>query len=120
MDIDIATINVSTPGIHTVNIWMREDGFVLDKLVLTDSWSYTPTGEGPAESIRGGDPIARMRFTGVNVPQGATIVNAYVQFQTGATSSDLTFLTIEGESVDNSATFESTSNNISSRPTTVA
>jgi type II secretory pathway pseudopilin PulG len=44
------TFNVSTAGIHTFNIWMREDGFVIDKIVLTSSLSYTPFGAGPAES----------------------------------------------------------------------
>jgi len=53
MDGPVATINVSSAGVHTVNVWMREDGFVLDKLVLTVSGSYTPTGVGPAESPRG-------------------------------------------------------------------
>jgi beta-glucosidase len=45
-----ATVNVTTPGTHTVNIWMREDGFVIDKLLLTTSSTFTPTGTGPAES----------------------------------------------------------------------
>jgi hypothetical protein len=45
-----ATFNVSTAGIHTFNIWMREDGFVIDKIVLTSNISYAPVGTGPAES----------------------------------------------------------------------
>ena len=45
-----ATFNVTTAGIHTFNIWMREDGFVIDKIVLTSSISYMPIGSGPAES----------------------------------------------------------------------
>ena len=45
-----ATINVSTAGIHTFNIWMREDGFVIDKIVLTSNITYSPVGTGPAES----------------------------------------------------------------------
>jgi hypothetical protein len=52
IDGPVATINVSSPGVHTVNVWMREDGFVLDKLVLTVNASYTISGEGPAESPR--------------------------------------------------------------------
>lgn len=54
MDGPVATIVVSSPGIHTVNVWMREDGFRLDKLVLTTSSSYTPSGAGPTESAKGG------------------------------------------------------------------
>jgi lysophospholipase L1-like esterase len=60
----IATINVTSPGLHTINVWMRESGIVLDKLVLTTSSSYTPTGTGPdettdAEYIAVGDSITR-------------------------------------------------------------
>ena len=46
-----ATINVTSTGLHTINVWMRESGVVLDKLVLTTSSSYTPTGTGPAETV---------------------------------------------------------------------
>ena len=48
----VATIFVATPGVHTLNLWMQEDGAVIDKIVLTTSAAYRPTGIGPAESIR--------------------------------------------------------------------
>ena len=47
----IATVNVPSVGVHTVNVWMRESGVVLDKLVLNSSSSYVPTGTGPAETV---------------------------------------------------------------------
>jgi hypothetical protein len=50
MDGVVATINITTPGIHTINVWMREDGFRLDKLLITTNSAYTPSGAGPAES----------------------------------------------------------------------
>jgi len=53
---------VDEPGIHQLSVWMREDGLVLDKLVLTTKGSYLPTqekaprteltAEGPPESPR--------------------------------------------------------------------
>jgi hypothetical protein len=46
------TITVSTPGLHTVDLWMREDGFKVDKLLLTSNASYVPTGLGPTVSPR--------------------------------------------------------------------
>jgi RHS repeat-associated protein len=49
----IATLNVTTPGVHVVNIWAREDGLYIDKIVLTTNGSYIPSGTGPAESVRG-------------------------------------------------------------------
>jgi glucose/arabinose dehydrogenase len=54
MDGPTATITVASAGIHTFNVWMREDGFVLDKIVLTTNGSFTPSGAGPAESPRTG------------------------------------------------------------------
>ncbi len=45
-----ATLSVPSAGLHTVNVWMREDGFVIDKLVLTRDANFTPTGTGPAET----------------------------------------------------------------------
>jgi hypothetical protein len=61
-----------------------------------------------------------MRFSGVEILQGVTIINAYVQFQVDETPSKLTNLTIEGEAVDHAATFTASSGNISSRPRTTA
>ncbi len=41
-----AYINVPSAGSHTVNVWMREDGFVFDKLIFSKG-SYNPSGLGP-------------------------------------------------------------------------
>ena len=38
----VARVYVATAGIHTVNVWMREDGFVIDKLALTVKADFTP------------------------------------------------------------------------------
>lgn len=39
------TVTVGSPGVHTVSVWMREDGTPFDKVVLTDDPSYTPSGK---------------------------------------------------------------------------
>ncbi len=52
MDGPVATINVPSTGVHNVNLWMREDGVIVDKLVITSNSGYTPTGNGPAENTR--------------------------------------------------------------------
>ena len=62
-----AYLNVAT-GLHTVSIWMREDGVYIDKVLLTTDPNFTPTGTGPAESARDGDsgntaPTAAYTFT---------------------------------------------------------
>jgi hypothetical protein len=61
-----------------------------------------------------------MRFSGTAIPRGATIVNAYIQFQTDETQSVATSLTIQGEDTDNAGAFSSLTRNISSRPRTTA
>jgi len=57
---------VTTPGFHVINIWMREDGFALDKLVLSTNPSYNPTGVGPAESALVYEPL-QVSTSGGNV-----------------------------------------------------
>ncbi len=47
----IATLNVTNPGIHIINVWMRESGTLLDKLVLTPNANYTPSDLGPDETV---------------------------------------------------------------------
>jgi len=44
------------PGMHNLNVWMREDGAAIDRLVLTTNLSFAPTGAGPLESSRFGGP----------------------------------------------------------------
>ena len=45
-----ATINISSTGVKTIEIYMREDGFCLDRVLITTSSSYSPSGTGPAQS----------------------------------------------------------------------
>ena len=45
-----ATIEVTSAGEHLVNVWMREDGFKFDKLVLTPDEAFVPIGVGPRDS----------------------------------------------------------------------
>ncbi len=42
-DWDFVVIKVLSPGIHTINLWMREDGFYVDRLILTDDPSLIPS-----------------------------------------------------------------------------
>ncbi len=61
-----------------------------------------------------------MRFTNITVPNGATISNAWIQFQTDETSAGGISLSIQGEAADDATTFVDASDNISSRPLTTA
>jgi hypothetical protein len=53
----IATLEVTTAGVHTVHVWMREDGFALDRLILTVDVAYVPSGKGPRPSPRAGEAV---------------------------------------------------------------
>ena len=67
-----------------------------------------------------GNQTVGIRFTGVDIPQGATIVNAYVQFQVDEISTDAASLMIEGEDIENAPAFTSFAYDISSRLRTPA
>ena len=49
-DNEPATIEIKEPGTRTLNLFMREDGFVADKILLTSDEKHTPRDKGPAES----------------------------------------------------------------------
>jgi len=61
-----------------------------------------------------------MRFNRVDIPNGATITNAYVQFEVDEISTGAVALTIAGESSDDAAAFSSAAFDVSSRTTTSA
>ena len=46
------TLNVPAAGPHVFNLWMREDGAVIDRVVLTPNAKYVPKDAGPPESSR--------------------------------------------------------------------
>ncbi len=50
-----AAIEIAEPGYHTLELWQREDGLRLDRILLTTDSEYNPTGNGPSESERIGD-----------------------------------------------------------------
>jgi len=48
-----ATVTVPSAGTHVLNLYMREDGVLVDKVVLTRDANFVASGSGPAESVRG-------------------------------------------------------------------
>jgi hypothetical protein len=84
-------IEITTTGVHTLNIWMREDGLIVDKIVLTTNPDYRPTGEGPEPSHRGArlkayDPIPadgavhEDNWVSLNWSEGETSISHDVYF----------------------------------------
>ena len=54
MDGTPATITIGSPGLHTLNLYMREDGMRVDRILLSTDAGFSPSGSGPAESDRSG------------------------------------------------------------------
>ena len=46
------TVEVTTAGVHTIQVFMGDDGLIMDKVVLTTDAGFVPTDEGPPESPR--------------------------------------------------------------------
>ena len=66
------------------------------------------------------DQTVGMRFTGLVIPAGAGIVEAFVQFQVDERSTEATTLVVQGEDTDDAAPFAGSYENISSRTRTAA
>ena len=61
-----------------------------------------------------------LRFTGVDIPANALILQAHMQFTADKVDTAATSLLIEGEAIDNAATFSSAKNDLSGRNRTGA
>jgi hypothetical protein len=59
--------------------------------------------------------LVGIRFTGVKIPKGAVITNAYIQFKTDQTSSQTIKLAINGEASANASAFTTSARNLSKR-----
>ena len=105
-----------------------DNSLVLEIAVATSSDDAEEEASGTVrlsssdlELVRdGSDQKVGLRFTGVAVPQGASISNAYVQFQVDEATTGTTNLTVAGQAADNPPTFTTAKSNISSRPRTGA
>jgi hypothetical protein len=65
VDIGPARFEIPTAGDYTINVWMREDGFLLDKIVITSNANYTPADAGPTESPQAASALASLDFDGL-------------------------------------------------------
>ena len=74
------------------------------------------------ELVTDGTKVQRvgLRFGNLQVPAGATITRAWIQFQTDEVSTDAATLTLRAEAADNTPTYAGTNSNVSNRPVTSA
>jgi hypothetical protein len=62
--------------------------------------------------------VVGVRFTNLQVPRGAQLLNAYVQFWTDETSTGASAMTIKAEASDNTPTYVGSTSNVTNRTTT--
>ncbi|MCP4428303.1 MAG: PKD domain-containing protein, partial [Chloroflexi bacterium] len=75
-----ATIEIAEPGVYAINVWAREDGVRLDRILLSSDPAFAPVGAGPAESPRAGEAQAALFVTPHSTATTALTLNdSYVQ-----------------------------------------
>jgi hypothetical protein len=89
-------IDVPSAGVHTVNVWMREDACIVDKIVLTTNPDYTPTDEGPEESHRG----PRLKAYHPSPDDGELYIDTWVSLSWSATETAVSHDVFFGENFD--------------------
>lgn len=67
-----------------------------------------------------GNQAIGMRFTGISIPKGSTITQAYIEFQVSEASGESTTVTLRGQAINNAGAFTKTAYNISNRAKTTA
>ena len=82
-----ATLEIESPGVHSVDMWMREDGLSVDKFVLTTDASFIPTGE----NANPGAPVVDAGSDqNADISEGASVVLSGTVSDDGLPTDELT------------------------------
>lgn len=90
-----STFEVAAAGVHTIHLWMRENGMIVDKILVTTDPDYVPSDAGPEESRRVGDPVKPLAT--ITSPAGGARLPATgnVTITANATDADGTVAKVE-------------------------
>jgi hypothetical protein len=116
---DEVTITASDPGPATLDRAVAASSDDAEESSVNNSVDLTSSD---LELVTDGTVVQTvgLRFGAISIPRGATITNAYVQFETDETASAAASLVIRGQAADNATTFTNALANISSRARTAA
>lgn len=74
------SVTITNAGTHQLNLWMREDGAYVDRLLLSYDTNYVPASDGPPESGFGAtitSPASgKVAPLGLTIPVAVTVTNA--------------------------------------------
>ncbi|GFD79405.1 hypothetical protein KUL118_22670 [Tenacibaculum sp. KUL118] len=73
-------LDIPESGAHNITLSMREDGFELDKIILTQDPDYKPEGLGPSETRYTPSPLS-LKKTFVEVQEYSLILEAPQSFE---------------------------------------
>ena len=114
-----SVVSISSGNSFTLNKRIASGADDVEENANGSIYDYSTDIELVNDGSRG-DQIIGLRFTGITIPNGATITNAYIQFTCDETSSGATNVTIKGQDIDDSPVFGSSNNDVSTRTTTTA
>ncbi len=117
---DVLVTVASAP--KTVQVFERRVSAKSDDAEQDVKSGGTKLGDSSLEIANDGThvQVVGFRFTGVQVPAGATITNAYVQFRVKKASDKAASFTVRAEDVDNTATYKGDAYNLTRRAVTTA
>ena len=114
-----AVVTVAPTAGVTVTLERRTAASADDAEEFANGTMYLASGD--LELIHdASDQTVGMRWTGLSIPPGVTITNAWVQFGAKESQTELTNLSIRAQAADNPAAFSLTALDISSRARTAA
>jgi hypothetical protein len=116
---DDVTVSVSPAGgAHVMEVRVQTGSDDAEQTL--SGWTGLSSSDLELTTDGSRQQVVGMRFAGLQVPAGATVTNAYVQFRTDESSTGAADLTVRAEAADNTPTYRSTSGNVTSRETTAA
>ncbi|MVF13150.1 hypothetical protein FT643_13495 [Ketobacter sp. MCCC 1A13808] len=97
----VHAIQIDTPGVYTLNLWMRYNGLVVDKILLSNEAAFIPSDEGPAESPSNGG-IPALPAPAMS-PEGGVFTGA-VEVSLSSTGAANIYYTTDGSLPSSSST----------------